>query len=380
MTTTGPRPLRQHAPAARILLRAALLVHAGRGALPRIAAELDEALASQPITIVPALDRAFRDPNLHAALGLRFLDLRPSALARLVDEGAATTGVLGVASLVRDGHTREAAARLLADRRGRIAAAFLINRLNDYVVQIGDLAWAGLERRLVERDAESVVRCLPLVERMGVWVRSTAERRRRLSELVRAPAMRPVLLDSLRDRDRELARAACSVLLELYRGQPEIGDVLAAALQRGDQALRRQAAVLAVKPAITPLPVLQALAPQLAADRDPAIRAAGVQAWAAQGDRDGLLRAAFDPRGLVRHHARLHLAARRADIDYRTRALATLADPGAPRPALVGALATLSDFGRRPDLPAVAAFLADPSPSIAREAARTHALLSKLPL
>lgn len=378
MAASSPHELRRRAPVAWILRRAADLLR-DPGSMRAAAADIDDLLAAQPITIVPALDRAFRDPDLHHTLGLRFLDLRPPDVARLEHAGAATSGALGIASLVRDGHAREAAVRGLADRSDRVATAFLLNRLNDYVLALGDLAWAALLPRLVPRHAEGLVGCLPLIERMSVWVRAAVDRRRRLAEFVRGPQLRPVLMDSLHARDRELVRAACNVLLDLYRGQPEIGAVLAAALARGDQALRRRAAVLAVDPAITPVAVRKALASRLEADRDPAVRAAAVRGHAAQGDRQALLRAAFDPHGLVRHHARLRLAGGHESVDYRGRALATLAEPQATRAALVGALATLSEFGRRPDIPVVAAFIADPRPSIAREAARTLALLERLP-
>ncbi|PCC66892.1 hypothetical protein SAMN02745121_00378 [Nannocystis exedens] len=117
----------------------------------------------------------------------------------------------------------------------------------------------------------------------------------------------------------------------------------------------------------------------LAADRNPAVRVAGVRGFAARGDREALVRATFDPHGLVRHHARILLADTFGAIDYRGRALAALAETGATRPALVGALATLSEFGRRPDRPAVAALVADPRPSVAREARRTLKLLERLP-
>lgn len=376
--TASTREQRRRTPVARILLRAADLLARAPASVRAAAADIDAILTALPITLVPALDRAFRDAGLHADLGLEFVDLRAADVERIERCGAAS-GALGIASLVRDGHAREAAVRRLGPRVDRLATAFLINRLNDYVGPIGDLAWAGLQPRLTPRHAHLIVRCLPLVARMSEWVRAGVSRRRTLQDLVRTPAARPALWDSLRDRDIALVWSAGAVLVELCRGQPEIHAVLAAALGRRDQQLRIWAARLAVEPAITPPAVLHELAPRLAADRNPAIRVAGVRGHAAAGDREALLRATFDPHGLVRHHARILLAARFGSADYRGLALATLAEPAATRAALVGALATLSEFGRRPDIPAVAAFTADPRITIAAEAARTLDLLEKLP-
>ncbi|MDC0719823.1 hypothetical protein [Nannocystis bainbridge] len=376
--TANLRELRRRTPVARILLRAVDLVHRRPATVRSAAADIEAILASCSVTLVPALDRAFRDAGLHRDLGLAFLDLRPVDLERLERCGT-TSGALGIASLVRDGHAREAAVRRLAARVDRQSTAFLINRLNDYVGPIGGLAWAGLQPRLTARHAALVVHCLPLVERMRDWVRTGVSQRKALVELVRSLAARPALWDSLRDRDLVLVRAAGLVLADLYRGQPELREILAAALARRDAPLRLWAARLAVDPAVTPSTVLQELAPVLAADRNPAVRVAGVRGFAAAGDREGLVRATFDSMGLVRHHARILLASGFGPIDYRERALASLADPESPRPALVGALANLSEFGRRPDIPAVTAFIRDPRTSVAREAARTLELLERLP-
>jgi len=376
--TTSTRELRRRTPVARILLRAADLLHRAPATVRAAVADIDGILAHQPITIVPALDRAFRDAGLHTALDLAFIDLRVADVERLERYGA-SSGALGIASLVRDGHAREAAVHRLGHRVDRLATAFLINRLNDYVGSTGDLAWTGLQPRLIPRHAALVVACLPLVARMSEWIRAGVSRRRVLHDLVRTPAARPALWDSLRERDLALVRTAGLVLVELYRGQPQIRDVLAAALARRDQWLRIWAAHLAVDPSFTPPEVLHELAPLLAADRNPGVRVAGVRGQAAHGDRDRLVRATFDPHGLVRHHARILLAGKFGSVDYRSLALATLAEPAATRSALVGALAALSEFGRRPDIPAVAAFTADPRITVAHEAGRTLALLEKLP-
>jgi hypothetical protein len=73
----------------------------------------------------------------------------------------------------------------------------------------------------------------------------------------------------------------------------------------------------------------------------------------------------------VRYRARAVLADRFEPLDYRGIALATLASTEPARQALIAALATLSDFGRAEDIPAVAAYVEDPRSTVAREARRT---------
>jgi hypothetical protein len=155
-------------------------------------------------------------------------------------------------------------------------------------------------------------------------------------------------------------------------------QVLAAALADVDPITRRWAAELTRRRAITPPEVQAALLPRMERDRAPAVRLVALRARARAGAVDPVARAAFDGNAGVRFFARKYLRALGAAvdaIDQRARALAILADPGASRAALVGALATLSDLGRREDAPAVERFLADRRPTVAGEARRTLGLL-----
>lgn len=353
------------------------LVGAGaQDAANRVAALLRAA----PIGSVPALDRAFRDARLHARLGLSFLDLTVSQVARLARLESARSEALGVASLVRDGRAREAAVVCLGVQVDLLATAFLINRLNDYVPAIARAAWVALEPRLTPRHAATVVACLPLIARMSGWIRAGALQYQRLRDLLGSsdPRWVAALWAGARSADGEVRRAACGLLGQLHAGTAAMQGVIEAALSSRDLQTRRLGAFLAADPRQTPVEVLRAVAPALIRDPAPGIRRTGVLACAAAGERAALERLAFDRQGEVRHHARVALAERFTPLDYRGLALATLTRPDAARSDLLAALATLSDFGRSEDIPKVAAFVGDPRPSLAREARRTLLLLEKI--
>lgn len=338
--------------------------------------ELDAILQRSPVRIVPALDRAVRDAGTLTALGQTFLDVPAWQVARLDRLGERASAALGVASLVRDGHTREAAVLALQPRFDRLSTAFLINRVNDYVQPVADLAWRALAPRLGPRHAGLLVACLPLVDRMSQWTRA-AKFVASIHAFVRSPHpdVRAALWTGLQASDSEVVASAAWHLATIHRGDPAIEGVLAAALAVRDPRLRRWAAALAGDRTWTPPPTFRALAARLVADRTPAIRALGVQGLAGLGDRDGLARAALDTNAEVRHQARVALARGFAPLDYRGEALRMLTEE-TDRRRIAAALALLSEFGRAEDAATVRSFAEDPRPSVAREARRT---LTRLP-
>ncbi len=358
---------------AEILTRTPELFDREIGVARHAAAAIDERLRAAPVGLSSALDRGFRDRNLHRRLGLNFITLVPAQLARLDALGPLRPTALAIASLVRSGHVREAAVRGLCEQDDPVVLAFLLNRLNDYVGGIARVAWAGLEMRMRPSHAALFVRCLPLLGRMNLWVRADAARRERLHEFLLQPhaSCRRALWDGLRDRDSEVCRQSAALLLRVHRGRPEMQEVLAAALAARDPRTRRWAAKVAIDERCTPRAVLLVLTPRLELDRAPAIRSVALEAYALQRDREGIARATFDTHASVRYRARTVLADRFEPLDYRGIALATLTSTEPARQALISALATLSDFGRAEDIPAVAAYGEDPRPTVAREARRT---------
>ena len=367
-------------PIAAILSRTPDLFDREIGVARHAAAAIDECLRAAPLGLSSALDRAFRDRNLHRSLGLNFITLHPAQLARLDALGPLCATALAIASMVRSGHVREAAVRGLCEHDDPVVLAFLINRLNDYVGGIARIAWAGLEQRLRPSHAALFVRCLPLLGRMNLWVRADAARCEQLHAFLLRPHpdCRRALWDGLRDRDSEVCRQSAALLLRVHRGRPELQEVLAAALGARDPRTRRWAAKVAIDERSTPRDVLLALTPRLELDRTPAIRSVALEAHALQRDREGIARATFDTHASVRYRARAVLADRFEPLDYRGIALATLTSTVPARQALIAALATLSDFGRAEDIPAVAAYVEDPRPTVAREARRTLEGLRRL--
>lgn len=366
------------------------------------AASIAALLRRAPIGLVVALDRAFRDAALHRRLGLNFIGVEPVQLARLARLGPLHATGLMIASLVRDGHVRELAVRELTASDDPLALAFLMNRLNDYVGAIAGLAWTGLERRLQPANAATFVHCLPLLERMGSWVRAAPARRAQLRGLlllphplcrqalwagVRGQSVLPAQLVPAPRGDVVAARSgpsdagpvlpAAQLLTEIHRGEAAMQDVLSAALAARDIRTRRWAARAAIAAELTPRSVLLALAPTLERDRSAAIRAFGLQARALHRDRAGIERACFDPRAAIRYRARAVLADMFEPLDYRGVALATLAAPPG-RGALIAALGILGELGRVEDTQAVAAYAADPRARVAREARRTLESLRRI--
>lgn len=358
---------------AAILTRTPDLFDREIGVARHAAAAIDERLRAAPVGLSSALDRAFRDRNLHRRLGLNFITLHPAQLARLDPLGPLRPTALAIASLVRSGHVREAAVRGLCEHDDPVVLAFLLNRLNDYVGGIASIAWAGLEMRLRPANAALFVRCLPLLGRMNRWVRADVARREQLHDFLLRPDpdCRRALWDGLRDRNSEVCLHSAGLLLRVHRGRPELQEVLAAALSARDPRTRRWAAKVAIDERSTPRAVLLALTPRLELDRAPAIRLVALEAHALQRDRDGIARATFDTHASVRYRARAVLTDRFEPLDYRGIALATLSTTAPARQALLAALATLSDFGRAADIPAVAAYVDDPRPTVARQARST---------
>jgi hypothetical protein len=157
----------------------------GRGG-EAAATAVDAALRRGSVLLVPALDRAMRDEGTLKQLGFGFLDISAEMVARLERYGERASALLGVASLARDGHAREAAVVRLAERVDRLATAFLINRSNDYVGAVATLATAVVEQRLRPEYAGQLVACLPLIVRMGQWTRAK-QAQEKLLAFVRSP-------------------------------------------------------------------------------------------------------------------------------------------------------------------------------------------------
>ena len=351
-----------------------------RGVAEAAAERIREALADSPLTILATLDRALRDGRRHRQLGCDFVSLDASQLGRadrLRPEDRRLALLL--ACSLRSGYTRADALRRLGTGFDPWVAGAAIVRLTDFVPAIAEDAWRILKAHMRPNKAAIFVRTLPLLDRLEGWTRAT----RALAEirqLLTGPSLlcEAALWDGARSEVPGLRLPACRLLRERIGEDPRLGEVYALALADASPVTRRWAAEsIAARGAS--LELRRRFLPQLSRDRSPAIRTVAVRLW----DREEqgtphLVAAAFDVNAGVRHHARVALASRRSSVDYRGRALATL-EGTATKAALIGALATLSDFGRRPDLPRVEAFCEDPRARVAKQARRTAELLAALP-
>jgi hypothetical protein len=278
---------------------------------------------------------------------------------------------------MRSGYVRAAALDRLARAFDPLCAAAALVRLTDFVRVIADNAQRILEAHLRPNAAPILARTLPLCERLGDRWRASPLFTR-IPELLCQPSPlceRALWAAARDDHEPGLTRAACRLLARRFAGDPRLPEVYALALAASSPQTRRWAAEAIVAPRQTPTATRRRFLTRLADDRSPAIRLLAVQAWAREADGEAqLIAAAFDGNAEVRHRARVYLARRGAAIDYRARALETLAR-GSSAAAMVGALATLSDFGRSDDLAAVRASVDDPRPRVAAEARRTAGIL-----
>jgi hypothetical protein len=338
---------------------------------------IESLLAASPVGIVASLDRAFRDRRLHRELGARFLEVNLDDLQSIA---SADRTALWVASLLRNGYIRQFAVGRLASHLDSLSSAFIIHRLSDPVPEVSSAASEILEQRLQPERAESLVCCLPLVDRLQSWERGSDPRLHELEALLQSeePRCRAALRRAARATDSELRRAACRRLVRVHAGTPAIREALEAALDDRHPRTRRWAASVLFNRKLTPVAVATALLPRLAGDRAPEVRLVALRLRARSTDATRaaaqLAGAAFDANAAVRFFARRFLARRDQRLDLRGRALQILSSETS-RVELVGALAALSDLGRVEDIAAVEHFLRDPRPSVAREARRTLGLL-----
>ncbi len=365
---------------------AADLYSTDKGLAQATAARIRYALADAPLTIVAALDRALRDGGLHRQADRAFLELTPAMLSRVDHLGRNDRRLaLIIATCVRSGYTRaDALRRLMTSFDPWIAAAAIV-RLTDYVQAIANDAERALRAHLRPSKAAIFVRTLALIERLDTWVRASPV----LTEIPdmlagKSRLCERALWDAARAGEPGLTLPACRLLHRRLAGDARQAQVLTLALADRSPITRRWAAETIASPRDTPPELRRTFLEVLARDKSPAIRRLAIRLWHREADGTAqLLAAAFDGNADVRHHARHYLARRDAAVDYRAHALDTLRrtseDNEPTTQALIGALATLSDFGRREDLGHVQRFIGDPRARVAAEARRTSALLGDLP-
>lgn len=126
-----------------------------------------------------------------------------------------SVGAAGVLSCNRNGYVREAAVRYLANQYTGMELPFLLLRINDWVPEVRSIAIAATRYRVVREYSRQLVRCLPLLEsleRQGR--RDGADIFQSIRKILVAPDCLPFLGEAITGSDRQVRRAALSVVME----------------------------------------------------------------------------------------------------------------------------------------------------------------------
>jgi len=369
------------APLIAVIESAGELFSEHRGVAVAAAERIREALRDPPLTILATLDRVLRDSARHRQLRRDFVSLDARELGR-VDRLSPDDRRLALclACSLRSGYTRADALRRLAMGFDPWVAGAAIVRLTDFVPAIAEDAWRILQAHMRPSKAAVFVRTLPLLDRLQSWTRATRAVAAIHELLTRpSPLCERALWDGARSEEPGLRLPACRLLAERFGDDSKLGDVYALALADPSPVTRRWAAESIVATRGADRELRRRFLPQLCEDRWPPIRRIAVRLWDCEPEgTPHLVAAAFDVNAGVRHLARVALASRKAAVDYRGRALAAL-EASSSKAALLSALATLSDFGRRSDRARVEALIDDPRARVAAQARRTAELLAALP-
>ncbi|MCX4239885.1 hypothetical protein [Paraliomyxa miuraensis] len=316
------------------------------------------------------------DRELRGSSPWLFHGVPPPRVAELAS-GPDGIGAIGLLSMQRNGYTREQAVCWLAPLEDPLALRLLLSRLNDPVPNVAEAAMGAVQSWIDVRRTTAIVLALPLLDAMRHTVRAArsgiAERAETTLRMA-GPTGRRALRDAVRTATDEDVRGAA--IARLCQGPPSDAiEAVQLGLADGSPRVRLATARWVIR---CPLTVQQAVVSMLAANPSPTIRLLSLRIR--RGDPSdeahrAVLGRCFDGNAVVRYHARCQLRERGDTVDFRALALARLDEPSEPD-VLVGALAVLSDLGRREDLPRVEPLVEHPRRRVAREAARTRAILS----
>lgn len=124
-------------------------------------------------------------------------------------------GAAGVLSCNRNGYVREAAVRYLANQYTGMELPFLLLRINDWVPEVRSIAIAATSYRIMKEYSRQLVRCLPLLESLERQGRRDGEGIfQSIRKILAAPDCLPFLGEAIAGSDRQVRRAAMSVVME----------------------------------------------------------------------------------------------------------------------------------------------------------------------
>jgi HEAT repeat protein len=278
----------------------------------------------------------------------------------------------------RNGYARQAAVSWLAPMRDPLALRLLLLRLNDVVSNVTTAAMDAVRDWLDVRRADAIVAALPLLETMTRTVRAAhsgiAERAQEVLALSNPATVRALLAAARASKDEDVRRLA---ILRLAGGSDEQA-IEAVRLGLDDRSPRvRLATGRWLGAARRSVVVRAAVAPLLEHNPSPTLRLLAVRIRRSDASEEAhraVLARCLDGNVVVRFAARCQMRERGDGVDFRALALERLAE-GSERDELVGALAVLSDIGRREDIETVRRFLEHPLRRVAAEAERTLGIL-----
>lgn len=359
--------------AARLLPR----LEEADAAVARAAGEAAEAVVrGAPSRSLWAVDRELRGTGAWSSAGV------PPERVDALASGGGGLGALALLSMQRNGYTREIGVCRLAAIEDPLVLRLLLLRLNDVVRNVAEAAMDAVRGWLDVRRVDAIVAALPLLETMAHTVRAArsgiAERAERVLGAA-GPAVRRALWAAARGaRDEDVRRLA---ILRLAAGSDE-DAIEAVRLGLADRSPRvRLVTARWLAAARRSGAVQEAVLPMLEENPSPMIRLLAVRLRRGDASDEAhraVLRRCLDGNAVVRFEARCELRRRGDGVDFRALALERLRArerESSGRDELVGALAVLSDIGRREDMELVRAFLGHPVRRVAAEARRTLGVL-----
>lgn len=188
------------------------------------------------------MDQALRQKSPYSGDYLyEWHKLSPDQLGKVERFEDASVSLLAIASFHQSGYVREAAVNRLALITSGAELPFLILRVNDWVANVRDAAFAATRSRLKADYARSFIENLPLVSRLEQAGRSDHKPLvQTIYRLLQSGECRTALLESLKSEDRFVKRA--SFKLALNSNEPDLPEVVRMALDQKDTIIRLWAA------------------------------------------------------------------------------------------------------------------------------------------
>lgn len=286
-------------------------------------------------------------------------------------------GLLGVASLHRNGYVRQEALEDLAKVASGKELPYLLIRLSDWVPAVRQSAESAVKHRIKADYLQHFVDNLALIERVKERQRHPGESCRielieRIQSMLQMPANFDILLSSLKHQNLTVRRICLSLLLSAH--EPEIAAILPHVVHNGDIVIRRQAVELALR---LDLPEQLPFLEQLLCDLTPSIRLAALRALCTTGGElveRRLQKHLLDRSAMVRQFAVWQLATLDPSFDFREFYLQFLEHDNLPQ-VLAGAIAGLGESGKPADGQFVMRYIEHPVLVVQRSAVKALAKL-----